>query len=68
MGCNLQKSDLRGADLSRVQLSQCKLKGADMREAIVEGIDLKSLDLQGVRMDMEQAVLLARSFGAKVGN
>lgn len=54
--------------MSRVQLSQCKFKGADMREAIVEGIDLKSLDLQGVRMDMEQAVLLARSFGAKVGN
>lgn len=58
---------MRGADLSRVQLAQCKLAGADLRDAKLEGIDLKSLDLKGVRLDVEQAVLLARSMGAKVG-
>ncbi|MNR34997.1 hypothetical protein D3C85_1528140 [compost metagenome] len=50
-----------------MRLSQCKLEGADLRDAKLEGIDLKSLDLKNVRIDVEQAVLLARSLGAKVG-
>jgi uncharacterized protein YjbI with pentapeptide repeats len=63
---DLSKADLRDCDLTRVSMSKVKLQGADLRGAILDGIDLKSLDLKGVRMDREQAVLIARSYGAKV--
>ena len=64
--CDLTKADLRDCDLTRVSMSRVKLEGADLRGAILEGIDLKSLDFKKVRIDREQAVLIARSLGAKV--
>ena len=38
----------------------------DLRGAIVDGVDLASLDLRNVRLDIAQAVALARSLGALV--
>jgi fluoroquinolone resistance protein len=43
-----------------------KLHGADLRGALLDGIDFKALDIKGARLDITQAVLLARSFGAKI--
>ncbi|MNI72869.1 Pentapeptide repeats (8 copies) [compost metagenome] len=57
---------MRDCDLTRVTLSKAMLKGADLRGAKLDGMNLKALDVTGVRMDMEQAVLFLRSYGAKI--
>lgn len=57
---------LRGADLTRASVTQVQLQKADLRGSKHDGVDLKELDLKDVRLDMGQAVLLARSYGANV--
>ena len=47
-------------------MMQVQLQKADLRGAKLDGVDLKELDLKDVRLDMGQAVLLARSYGANV--
>ena len=42
------------------------MKGADLREALVEGLDFKSFSLKDVKVDIEQAVYIARAFGAVI--
>ena len=64
--CNLEKCDLRDADLTHANLEKTRLAGADLRGANVEGIDLAVLDLRGVRLDVAEAVALARALGARV--
>lgn len=65
-GCNLEMAKFVRADLTRVIFQQARLKGADLREAVVEGIDFTGVNLRGVRMDMLQAVFVARSYGALI--
>ena len=62
----MEKADLRSSDLTRAQLGQARLFGADLRGAIMEGVDWKGLDGRGAIIDVGQAVLLARSLGARV--
>ncbi len=50
----------------RCRLSKAQLKGTDLRGANLDGIDFKSLDVNGARMDISQAVAFLRSYGAKV--
>jgi len=66
-GCDLQKADLRRADLTRAVLAQAQLKGADLRGAKTEGLDWPAFSVQGVRMDLDQAMEFAKSHGAKIG-
>jgi Uncharacterized low-complexity proteins len=61
--CNLQKADLRGANLSFAILTQASLCGAKLQDAIVDGVDFKSANIKGTFMDYTQAVSFARSFG-----
>ncbi len=65
--CNLEKANLQYADLSHAILAQANLCGADLREAITDGLDFRSFDLKGVIIDVGQAISVAQSFGAKVG-
>src|SRR5215210_2584766 len=53
-------------DLTRANLSRARLRGADLRSASVDGVDLSSLDLKDVKLDVGQAILLARCLGAEV--
>lgn len=64
--CNLEKCDLREADLTKAVLAKAKLAHADLRGAKIDGIDLKSFDLKDVKIDLAQAVEVARAYGAKV--
>lgn len=64
--CNLERVDLRDADLTRANLLNARLAKADLRGANLEGIDLSALDLEGVRLDVAQAVQLARAHGVIV--
>lgn len=66
-GCNLENADLREADLTKANLAQAILTGADLRDAVIDGIDFKSFDLKGVRLDVAQAIQVARTYGAEVG-
>lgn len=66
-GCDLQKADLRKADLTRAVLANAQTAGMDIRGAKVEGLDFMAFPVRGVRMDLDQAVLFAQSFGAKIG-
>ena len=45
----------------------CELGGADLRGADLSGCEVDRVDWAGVRIDVETAVLLARSRGAEVG-
>jgi fluoroquinolone resistance protein len=54
------------ADLTISNLDQARLKGADLRCATVDGVDLGTPDLHEVRLDLMQAVAVARSLGAFV--
>jgi fluoroquinolone resistance protein len=64
--CNLEKCDFQNADLSRAVLAHAILTHADLRGAKVDAVDWRSFDLTNVRLDLVQAVDVARAFGAKV--
>ncbi len=60
-------ADLQNADLRKANLAKAKLKGANLRHATVEGIDFQTVDLRGVKLDAEQAVHVAKAYGALIG-
>ncbi len=57
---------MREADLTGAQLGKVKLSGADLRGAVVDRVDFKAFDLKNVKLDIAQAVAVARCYGAKV--
>jgi uncharacterized protein YjbI with pentapeptide repeats len=52
--------------LSGATLMHAVLKGADLRGANLSRIELQALNLTGARLDLNQAVLVARAYGAIV--
>jgi uncharacterized protein YjbI with pentapeptide repeats len=65
---DLRECDLTGADLDHARLQGAKLRGADLRGASAEAVHWRALDLTGVRLDLVQAVALARAHGALVAD
>ena len=68
---DLTDTDLRDSDLSRADLRHARLqttlvRGADLRGADTEGVNWRGFDPTGVRLDLGQAVALARAHGALV--
>jgi uncharacterized protein YjbI with pentapeptide repeats len=63
---DLRECDLSRADLRHARVQGAKLRGADLRGAETDGIDWQALDLDGVRLDLGQAVQFARANGALV--
>ena len=63
---DLSGCDLSGSELSRAQLRGVRLSGADLRGAVLDGCDVDGVDWSGVRIDLAQAILLARARGAVV--
>ncbi len=63
---DLSGADLSGADLTRAQLRGVRLRGADLRGAQLDGCDVDAVDWREVRIDLAQAVHLARARGAVV--
>ncbi len=63
---DLRECDLTGADLTNARVQHLKLRGADLRRASTGGVDWRQLDLKGVRLDLLQAVQVARTYGALV--
>ena len=68
---DLTDADLRECDLSRTDLTNArvhhlKLRGADLRGASTGGVDWRQVELKGVRLDVLQAVQVARIHGALV--
>lgn len=71
MYTNLNKQKLKGirlveADLTGAQLGKAKLMGADLRGAVIDRIDFREFELKNVRLDITQAIAVARCYGAKV--
>jgi uncharacterized protein YjbI with pentapeptide repeats len=65
-GADLSGCDLTGTDLTRAQLHGVRLRGADLRRAVLDGCDVDAVGWRDVRIDLAQAVLLARARGAVV--
>jgi uncharacterized protein YjbI with pentapeptide repeats len=65
---DLRECDLTEADLDHARLQGAKLRGADLRGASCEAVHWRALDLTGVRLDLAQAVLVARAHGALVAD
>jgi uncharacterized protein YjbI with pentapeptide repeats len=63
---DLRECDLTRADLTSARVQHAKLRGADLRGASTGGVDFRQLDLKGVRLDVLQAVQVARTYGALV--
>ena len=65
---DLRECDLTGADLDRTRLQGTKLRGTDLRGASMEEVNWLSFELTGVRLDLVQAVQVARAHGALVAD
>jgi len=63
---DLRNADLRLADLSGANLDGARLRGVDLRGAHLERIGLASLQLKGIRIDLQQAALIVTALGARV--
>jgi uncharacterized protein YjbI with pentapeptide repeats len=68
---DFQRADLSGVvfdkcDLSNAKMADAKLLGADLRGSTIEGVRLGLKELQGVIVDMEQAISIARLLGVVV--
>ncbi len=63
---DLRECDLSGADLTSARVQNARLRGADLRGASTGGVDFRQVDLKGVRLDVLQAVQVARTYGALV--
>ena len=67
-GADLRECDLTGADLDRARLQGARLRGADLRGASTDAVDWRAFELTGVRLDLVQAVQVARAHGALVAD
>ena len=63
---DLRECDLTGADLTSARVQHTKLRGSDLRGAATGNVDFRHVDLTGVRLDVLQAVQVARTYGALV--
>jgi fluoroquinolone resistance protein len=63
---DLREADLRRADLRHARLQSTRLRGADLRGADTDAVNWRGFDLTGVRLDVGQAVAVARAHGALV--
>lgn len=54
------------ANLFVSKFENCKMTGSDFLSSKMDGVDFKAFVLKGVRMDREQSVLFALSYGAKI--
>lgn len=74
--CNLNEASFSGADLSGVVFEKCdlrganfvdaKLHGADLRSSQIDGARLGAKEIQGLIVNTEQAISIARLLGADV--
>jgi uncharacterized protein YjbI with pentapeptide repeats len=65
---DLRDCDLTRADVRHARVQGAKLRGADLRGAETDGINWRAPDLDGVRLDLGQAVQFARAHGALVAD
>jgi uncharacterized protein YjbI with pentapeptide repeats len=65
---DLRECDLTRADLDRARLQSAKLRGADLRGASMDEVNWRAFDVTGVRLDLVQAVQVARAHGALVAD
>ncbi len=63
---DLSGAILRGAVLTKANLAEAKLRKADLRGAEIAGIDFKNVDVKGARLNVEQALVFAMSFGIEI--
>jgi len=74
--CNLQDTDFQGAtlqsvtfekcDLRSVQLSQTTMKNVNICGSQIDGIGIELSALQGLKVDMGQAIYLAKLMGLDI--
>ncbi|GEO24390.1 hypothetical protein AAC03nite_01750 [Alicyclobacillus acidoterrestris] len=65
-GARLEKSDLPHANLTMTTFMKANLREADLRGANMNGVNFRDFDLANVKIDFTQAVMMAKSFGARV--
>ena len=70
-GADLTRADFSKAVLTRCDFSGANLNGAnfrsaDLRESEMHGIDFLTFDFSKARIDLDLAVPIAESFGARV--
>ena len=63
---DLRECDLQRADLTNARVQHLALRGSDLRGASTGGVDFRQVELKGVRLDLLQAVQVARTYGALV--
>lgn len=62
----LTEAVFRGSDICNVSGSGISLRGADLREATFNNLDPRTIDLEGVQINLEQALVLLEPLGVIV--
>ena len=75
-GCRMSHATLDGANLTSAILVDCELHNieadrvtlnhADLRGAMLSGLDVRSIDMTGVKINLEQAAALLEEIGVEV--
>ena len=75
----LEEINFKGADFNRAKLEKCRIRacnlegavisgasfrGSDLRDSVIDGLDILGADFHGARIDIGQAVAMARALGA----
>ena len=63
--CDLSRSRFLDCDLSSAQLTNADLRESDLRGSRMDGVDFPHIRMKNTKIDLEQAVLLAESMGAR---
>lgn len=63
---NLAEAELAGSDITGIETQGLSLAGADLRGATFNNLDPRTMDLAGVRVTAEQALMLLAPLGIEV--
>ena len=62
--CNLRQCSFPGCDLNHSMFGGANLTETSFRGAKLEGVDFRHMNMKKTKIDLEQAILIAESFGA----
>ena len=65
-GANLTSATLVDCDLHNIEADRVTLNHADLRGAMLSGLDVRQIDMNGVKINLEQAAALLEEIGVEV--
>ncbi|MCZ6888065.1 MAG: pentapeptide repeat-containing protein, partial [Gammaproteobacteria bacterium] len=62
----LQEATLTGSELSNIEARGCSLTGADLRGATFNNLDPRTMDLTGIKITLDQALMLLEPLNIEI--